>query len=265
MARKLRLHNDAYVTGLGLGLYNTNGAMVVFAVLETSEGPGDEVISVNLPADQIVDGCRELAPGCFYAKSFEEEEGLYKALVGAGWVEPTGQEAAFNGLLGSVAVPVCRLTDRGRSMATFDICQRIQQSHHQLGGIMDEKQIEEQDEDDEGAMSRKDEWWGMVNDNWANLAAICERFLPMGQPATKAPFDFAGGRGIYKPVSKANPRVAPSLREDMLRSKRGKDARLSQYFHAAWAEAPDDRSIYGIPGWSVLCTLCERSVPDLNE
>ena len=37
------------------------------------------------------------------------------------------------------------------------------------------------------------------------------------------------------------------------------DPRIADIFDQCWDNAPDNKSIHSIPGWSILCNLCSES------
>ena len=86
------------------------------------------------------------------------------------------------------------------------------------------------------------EWWTNVKTYWADLFEIFWIYLPM---------DEYGDRDGNVLVN--------SLAEHVTRLKEEQDPELARYFSAAWAAAPDNRSIHSIPSWGVLCDLCSES------
>ena len=75
----------------------------------------------------------------------------------------------------------------------------------------------------------KTDWWHNVDETWEQLKDILNRFL--------------GDEDI--------------LQADKLKTDR--DPQLAQTFSKAWFAAPDNGSIYSIPGWNELCDLCSES------
>jgi len=255
MSESICLSDDIRVTGLRLSQYITNGAMGVIALMETPDGLEEEAISINLPVSEIQGSSRGLDPDCFYAKNFEQGQPLLKTLIEAGWIELTKHEATFIGIGGHFTVPICKLTARGQSMVDAG-------DREETEDLSNEDYFAIEDHDAE-SLSAADRWWRLLDQNWEKLLSICEQFLYLDQLAGKTPFDFGGGRAVYIPVSKRNPKVDGSLREDIARCRMKRDVRLSLYLHAAWAEAPDDFSVHLIPGWSVLCNLCQTAAESL--
>lgn len=80
------------------------------------------------------------------------------------------------------------------------------------------------------SITDKATWWWAVDNNWADLKAIVQRFCP-------------------EELSKA---------EKLCKAR---DGSLGAVFELAWFNAPDVPQIHEIPGWGVLCDLCsERDV-----
>lgn len=81
----------------------TEGNLAVQAdvLWEDDNHPETITFSVNVPTVR-------LGEGEFLAKNYSEGEPLYSALIGAGLIEPTGQEVPS----GWVVLPVCRLTEK---------------------------------------------------------------------------------------------------------------------------------------------------------
>ena len=77
--------------------------------------------------------------------------------------------------------------------------------------------------------TNKNEYWQIVDANWADLYNILATYLPKEE------------------LSKA----------DNLRLN--KDRELVDLFDDAWFAAPDHKSIHDIPGWHVLCNLCSEA------
>jgi hypothetical protein len=84
-------------------------------------------------------------------------------------------------------------------------------------------------------------WWLAVEERWEDLLDIMRRFLP-----TEG-YEDRDGKILEKPLWMK----LVSLKENL-------DPELARYFHAAWAAAPDDRSIHSLPSWGVLCDLCSE-------
>lgn len=81
-------------------------------------------------------------------------------------------------------------------------------------------------------------WWQRCDNNWPELFEIMATFLPVG-----GSIDYDGGL-LNQPLAA---RIV-QLHHDHNRE-------LCRYLHAAWATAPDRRSILDIDGWDVLCDL----------
>lgn len=91
----------------------------------------------------------------------------------------------------------------------------------------------------------KAEWWSLVNEHWDNLWEIFLMFVPN--------HDFDWGSDVF--VESKEPDVLTKIQ----RAKEARDGHaLARHLNAAWATAPDDRSIHSIPSWGVLCDLCSE-------
>jgi len=86
-----------------------------------------------------------------------------------------------------------------------------------------------------------EEYWSIVDNNWANILAIFYKFLPMHK------HEDIEGNFLSETLA---------VHIERLKSERSLD--LPRYFNAAWAAAPDSSSIHSIPSWHVLCDLCSE-------
>ena len=94
-----------------------------------------------------------------------------------------------------------------------------------------------------------DDWWELVNEKWAEVYSILDRFLPLGDHT-----DIEGKVRVE------------TLGQIVTTLKEARERELCRYFHAAWAAAPDNRSLDYIPSWNVLCELCsEESALDFPQ
>ena len=85
------------------------------------------------------------------------------------------------------------------------------------------------------------EWWTNVVTYWKDLFSILSTFLPTHEH-----------EGIDGEI------LIDSLGVHLTALKEERDPELARYFNAAWAAAPDNRSIHSIPSWNVLCDLCSE-------
>lgn len=86
------------------------------------------------------------------------------------------------------------------------------------------------------------EWWTNVKTYWKDLFAILDMFLPTEEHEDRDGNILVDSLGVY-----------------ITKLKEEQDPELARYFSAAWAAAPDNRSIHSIPSWHVLCDLCSES------
>jgi hypothetical protein len=87
----------------------------------------------------------------------------------------------------------------------------------------------------------KNDWWQIVDYNWADLLNILRRFLP-----------------LHNHEIIASGEVVPSeqtMLEEINRLKESRDRLLCRYFFAAWDKAPECSGVHSIHGWSMLCNL----------
>lgn len=85
----------------------------------------------------------------------------------------------------------------------------------------------------------KEEWWRLVDENWAELLAIMHRFLP-----TNSMWDL-DNRFMDHPLS-----------VEITNLKEIKSNELARYFQAAWSAAPIQPWLREIPKWFLFCDLC---------
>ena len=86
-----------------------------------------------------------------------------------------------------------------------------------------------------------EEWWELVDENWAELLTIMNKFLAL-----------EGKVGLEGEV------LGHSLAAEVTRIKENRDSRLADYFQATWFAAPDKYWIRKIPKWFLLCDLCSE-------
>lgn len=87
----------------------------------------------------------------------------------------------------------------------------------------------------------KEQWWANVDEWWAELLAIVERFVKLD-----------------KPVEEKGKLLGINGYVHMAELKQARDPRLVGYFDAAWCNAPDNGSIHSLHGWMVMCDLCSE-------
>ena len=75
----------------------------------------------------------------------------------------------------------------------------------------------------------KEEWWAILNEHWQNIHTIIERFVD----------------------------------EDKLLNleelRQNEDPKLDNILQEAWWNAPDNKTIFKLPSWLVLCDLCSEN------
>lgn len=102
------------------------------------------------------------------------------------------------------------------------------------------------------AITNQKSWWKTVTDNWDDLIAIANRFLPMDKPVADCP-----------PLAEACMVKFPDMRTTAQAFIEARDDRnhvaMSEFFEAAWERAPDNSGIHEIRGWDVLCDLCSET------
>lgn len=86
-----------------------------------------------------------------------------------------------------------------------------------------------------------EQWWANVDEWWAELLSIVERFVKLDQ-TVEDDGKFLGINGYVH----------------MAQLKQARDPRLAGYFDAAWCNAPDNGAIHTIRGWLVMCDLCSE-------
>ena len=101
---QIKLYGDTVtVHSLTLSKYMNNDAMAVVAQVEYADG-----LKENLAISVNVNGVSEhLDEGLFAAKNYSEREEMYRELVEAKWIVPTGEVVPS----GYVAAPICRVGD----------------------------------------------------------------------------------------------------------------------------------------------------------
>ena len=96
------------IVGLRRDKYRSNGALVVLAATEYPDGQKESVtVSINLDHADNKHMSRALKSNEFFCKNYSEGESIYKALVTAGWIVPTG----FSQHTGFVTCPACTINE----------------------------------------------------------------------------------------------------------------------------------------------------------
>lgn len=91
-----------------------------------------------------------------------------------------------------------------------------------------------------GVVMSAQKWWQLVEDNWENLLAICEQYLPMS--------DCQNHEGTPS---------RHTVREHILYAKEHRHSLLSSFLTEAWWRIPDSPEGKSLPGWGVLNKLIE--------
>lgn len=110
------------------------------------------------------------------------------------------------------------------------------------------------------------DWWQEVDDNWADLVRLIEKF----HPAHRREDDMMN-YGITAPNAE---RACAAIRSDIqtehpislaTQARANRDAEtLHRIFNEVWFGAPESRSVFAEPCFGLLCDLCSE-YPDLSE
>jgi hypothetical protein len=91
--------------------------------------------------------------------------------------------------------------------------------------------------------ANKQEWWATVDEYWAELFEIINRYAPSH---IDFPDEFPAGLPIDTGVC-------------VTKLKQEQNSELANILERTWGSAPDEGSIHLNPAWDVLCDLCSES------